>query len=174
MSEHRRLRDRLARLRGSPEAIARGAAIGMVVTFTPTIGLQTILVLGIATLLRASRPAAIVPTFFTSPVTIPPIFGFTYYLGSWFWPGPAPSRVSAALVGVGEELSTQGLLAVRERLDVLLDLGLDVLIAMWIGGLIVGVATAAITYPLTRRAVIRRRGRRKWKAEKADFDINPK
>lgn len=156
----RRLLEWIGRLRGSPEAIAGGLAIGMVVTFTPTIGFQTLIVLGLATLLGASRPASIVPTWLTSPVTIPPIFGFTYYVGSFFWPGPAPSRVSAAMVAVARDLASVDFLALQEQLDILLALGRDVFVAMWIGGLLVGAVAAAITYPLALRAVTRLRRRR--------------
>ena len=44
-------------LKGSPRAIALGTAIGMVITFTPTIGFQMALGAFFATLVGASRPA---------------------------------------------------------------------------------------------------------------------
>jgi uncharacterized protein (DUF2062 family) len=136
----------------------------MVVAFTPTIGFQTLIVLGIATLLNANRPVAIVPTWLTNPVTIPPVYAFTYYLGSFLWPGPDPATVTRAMRAATEELESLDFLALQEQLGVFLGLGLDVFIAMWIGGLIVGAIAAGIAYPLTLRTVVRlRERRRRWR-----------
>jgi uncharacterized protein (DUF2062 family) len=132
----------------------------MIVAFTPTIGFQTLMVLGIATLVNANRPVSIVPTWLTNPFTIPPVYAFTYYLGSFFWPGPEPGSVARAMRAAARELESLDFFAFRAQLDVFLDMGLDVFIAMWIGGLIVGAIAAAITYPLTLRAVVRLRERR--------------
>jgi uncharacterized protein (DUF2062 family) len=156
----------LLRLRGSPEAIARGVAIGMVVAFTPTIGFQTLLALGASTLLNGNRPVAVVPTWITNPITIPPIYGFTYYLGSFFWPGPEPGLVAAAMNEAADELRSLGFLALRDQLGVFLELGLGVFGAMWIGGFIVGGIAAAISYPLTRQAVTALRARYRQRARR--------
>jgi uncharacterized protein (DUF2062 family) len=158
-----RARDRLewlVRLRGSPRAIAGGVAIGLVVAFSPTIGFQTLLALGIATLLNASRPAAIVPVWVTNPVTIPPIYAFTYYVGSFFWPGAGAQAVTRAIADAAAELNALGFLALRAQLDVFLGLGADVLVPMTIGGLVVGSAAAAVAYPFTLYAVTALRARR--------------
>lgn len=160
----RRFLNWLIRLRGSPHAIARGVAIGMIIAFTPTIGFQSLLVLGIATLLNANRPVSLVPTWLTNPVTIPPVYAFTYYIGSLFRPGPEPAGVARAVRAAAEELESLDFLALRAQLGVFLDLGLDVFIPMWIGGLIVGSVAAAIAYPLTIRTVVHmRRHRSHWR-----------
>ena len=156
----RRFLNWLIRLRGSPQAIARGMAIGMIVAFTPTIGFQTLITLGVATLLNANRPVSIVPTWLTNPFTIPPVYAFTYYLGSFFWPGPELANVTRAMRAAAKEMESLNFLAFREQLGVFLDLGLDVFMPMWIGGLIVGSIAAAIAYPLTLRTVGRLRERR--------------
>jgi uncharacterized protein (DUF2062 family) len=156
----RRFLNWLIRLRGSPQAIARGVAIGMIVAFTPTIGFQTLIALSIATLLNANRPVSIVPTWLTNPFTIPPVYAFTYYLGSFFWPGPEPASVTRAMHAAAEDLESLDFLALREQIGVFLDLGMDVFMPMWIGGLIVGSIAAAILYPLTLRTVVRLRERR--------------
>lgn len=132
----------------------------MVVAFTPTIGFQVVMALGIATLLNANRPVSIVLTWITNPLTIPPVYAFTYYLGSFFWPGPEPASVGRAVRDAARELESLDLLAFRAQLEVFLALGLDVFAAMWIGGLIVGACAAAIAYPLTLRTVMRLRERR--------------
>jgi uncharacterized protein (DUF2062 family) len=149
----------LVRLRGSPEAIAGGAAVGMFVAFTPTMGVQTVLALALATVVNANRPVAIVPIWITNPVTAAPIYAFTYYVGSFFWPGPRVSVVARALADASRELASLDALALRQQLGVFLDLGVDVFAALTIGGILVGGIAAAIAYPLTLRLVVRLRAR---------------
>jgi uncharacterized protein (DUF2062 family) len=57
-------------------------------------------------------------------------------------------------------------LALRGQLDVFLALGVDVFVAMWIGGLVVGSIAAAITYPITLRTVETLRARRSKRRKK--------
>lgn len=150
----------LVRLRGSPHAIARGVALGILVAFTPTIGVQTLLALGLATLLNANRPAAAAPVWLTNPVTIPPVYAFTYYLGSFFWPGPDRSDVARLMRDAAHELQSLDFLALGARLQLFIDLGIDVFVPLMIGGLLTGGLIAAVAYPLTLRLVIELRGRR--------------
>lgn len=128
--------------------------------FTPTIGIQGLLALAIATLLNVNRPVAVVLTWLTNPITIPPVYAFTYYLGSFFWSGPGIAAATRAMREAAGELASLDLLALRAQLDVLLGLGIDIFVPMWIGGFLVGGLAAAIAYPLTLRAVVQFRGRR--------------
>jgi uncharacterized protein (DUF2062 family) len=156
----RRFLNWLLRLRGSPRAIAGGVGVGLVVAFTPTIGFQGLLALAIATLLNVNRPVAVVLTWLTNPLTIPPVYAFTYYLGSFFWPGPGMAEATRAMREAAGELASLDLLALRAQLDVLVGLGIDIFVPMWIGGFLVGGVATAIAYPLTLRAVVEFRGRR--------------
>lgn len=162
------------RLRGSPDAIARGVAVGMLVTFTPTPGFQMALALGLATLMNANRPVSIVPTWITNPVTAAPIYAFTYYLGSFFWPGPAPRTVATAMRTAAVELESLDFLALRAQLDVFLGLGVDVFVCMWIGGLLVGAVAAAIAYPLTLRTVTRLHALRRRRRSRPTPPLSPR
>ena len=67
----------------------------------------------------------------------------------------------ACLRDAARELEGFDFLALRSQLGVFLDLGIDVFVPLWIGGLIVGALAAGITYPLTLRAVVRLRKRRR-------------
>ena len=64
--------------RKSPEALARSAAVGLLVAFTPTVGVQIPIVLFIWAMLRRSwpfsAPAAIAWTFVSNVFTVPPIY----------------------------------------------------------------------------------------------------
>lgn len=156
----------LIRLRGSPRAIAGGVAVGIIVAFTPTIGFQMLLALTLATLLKANRPVSLAATWISSPVTAAPIFAFTYYVGSFFWPGPGAAGVAQALREASRELQSLDVLALRHQLNVFLGLGVDVFVPMLIGGLLVGGLAAAIAYPLTLRTVVKLRARRERRREK--------
>ncbi len=156
----------LIRLRGSPRAIAGGVAVGTFVAFTPTIGFQTVLALALATLLNANRPISIIPTWISNPVTAAPIYAFTYYVGSFFWPGPETATVAHALREASRELKTLDFLALRRQLGVFIDLGVDIFVPMLIGGLLVGGMAAAIAYPLALRAVVALRARRSRRRRK--------
>jgi uncharacterized protein (DUF2062 family) len=120
----------------------------------PRRSLPRVISLGIATLLSANRPVCIVPTWLTNPVAIPPVYAFTYFLGSFFWPGPDPAEVTRAMAAAAEELGALDLLAIRAQLGVFLDLGM------------VGMVAAAVTYPVTLRTVQRLRARRKRRGAK--------
>ena len=140
-------------LKGSPGAIALGAAIGVFVAFTPTVGLQMVLAALIATLVGASRPAAIIPAWITNPLTIPPIFALTYWVGSLFWSGPPVADVYARLVTVIKGLEKLSWYAFVEQFKAFFKIGAELFIPLCIGGAIVGCVCAAASYPLVLWAV---------------------
>ncbi len=151
-------------LRGSPHAIALGMACGFFVAFTPTVGAQAILVVLLATLVNANRPVAILPIWITNPVTMAPIYAFTHWIGSFFWAGSDPERAEDQLAAGAEQIEALDPLSARARVEVFLDMGLDVFVPLWIGGVLVGLVSAAIAYPLTLRLVTRLRERPPFKA----------
>lgn len=140
-------------LKGSPEAIALGTAIGVLIAFTPTIGFQMLLGAFIATLVGASRPAAMVPAFITNPVTIPPVYAFTYWLGRFMWRGPSVAEVYSRLVGTVRALGRLSWYEFSSQFAQFLKMGADVFVAMMIGGVIVGGILGAASYPLVLHAV---------------------
>ncbi len=57
--------------------LARGVAVGLFIGLTPTVGVQTILMLVVSVLLRANFPAAFIASCINNPVTFPVFyFGF--------------------------------------------------------------------------------------------------
>lgn len=57
--------------------LARGVAVGLFIGLTPTVGIQTALMLGASALLRANFPAAFLASCLNNPVTFPAFyFGF--------------------------------------------------------------------------------------------------
>ena len=74
--------DRFLRLHGSPEQIAWGAAVGLFVAMTPTMGIQTYLAVPLAALFKINKVAAAATVWLTNPVTAPFIYGFNYMAGA--------------------------------------------------------------------------------------------
>jgi uncharacterized protein (DUF2062 family) len=134
----------------TPHRLALGVAIGMFVAFTPTIGLQTILAVGLAALLRANKLICIPLVWVTNPVTGVPIYALCYRLGAGLigsHPHP-PQEHIGPVMGPAEQVLSQGL----GRL-VAWDFWRDILAGLtrvgaqlWVGCLLVGFVLAVISY----------------------------
>ncbi len=68
-------------IRGGPESIARGMAIGLFIGLTPTMGFQTVLLLLACLLLAGNFPTAFVASFVTNPFTVAPLYWAYHELG---------------------------------------------------------------------------------------------
>lgn len=149
-------------LHGTPAAIARGAAIGMLIAFTPTVGFQMLLALAVATVFGASRALAVAMVWISNPVTIPAMFAGTYWVGSWFWPGPPVTRVRELLEGTLAGLQHFDMWEMWGQFVAFLGIGRDVIIPLTIGGVLVGGLLAVPTYFMTYALFMRlHRGRRR-------------
>jgi len=87
---------RVMSLNDTPHRIALGVAVGIFVTWTPTIGLQMILTLVLATLLKANKFVGLPFVWISNPLTFIPIYGPNYWLGS-------------AILGKGDESALKSL-----------------------------------------------------------------
>jgi uncharacterized protein len=146
-------------LRASPHEIALGCAVGAFISITPLLGVQTFLAVALASLLRASVPAAIVGTFVGNPISWPVIWASTYAMGLQI----------VGLEGVFDPAAFESKFlqlwaAVLERSPHILDataaLLWPLLWPMLAGSLPVGLLTAAVVYYISRNAVRAWRNRR--------------
>jgi len=152
----------LVSLRGSPEAIGRGVAIGFFVAFTPTIGLQVIAAAFLSTLFNANRLAALLPVWITNPATMPFVFTFTYWVGRFFWPGPPVSEVTRVLYRTVRKLATLDFWEIYDQFVVFTAFSRNIFIPLIIGGVLVGATTGTLAYFLTVTTLRRyHRGRSK-------------
>lgn len=133
-------------LRGSPEAVALGTAIGVFVAFTPTIGFQMLLAVILATAMRASRPAAVVFTWISNLATFVPVYGFTYWVGSLLWKGPPLQRVYNRLAAAAVEIFSVRVHEFVKAFLELLEIGWEIYLPMLIGGVVVGLVAGASCY----------------------------
>lgn len=139
---------RFIRLQASPESLARGVALGLFISTTPTMGLQTFMALFFAALFRCSKLCAVVAAQFTNAITGPFIFLGTYYLGSIILDSPFDQGKLDHLLesfkwGRVWELGFSIFPVLWEGL---MGLGPSVFASLTVGGLIVGSVLAAIGY----------------------------
>jgi uncharacterized protein (DUF2062 family) len=78
---------RLARIKGTPYALAAGFACGAAVSFTPFVGFHFIISALIAWIIRANALAAVIGTAVGNPWTFPFIWAWVYGLGVWMGVG---------------------------------------------------------------------------------------
>lgn len=74
--------ERFIRIRGNPREIALGFALGIFVGMSPTMGVQIIIAVFIAALLKWNKISATIAVFITNPFTAPFIYGTTYLVGA--------------------------------------------------------------------------------------------
>lgn len=139
----------LVSLRGSPRAIGLGAASGMFVAFTPTYGVQLFLAPLVATLIGGNRPASLGPVWITNPVTLPPCYAFTYWVGTMFWSGPPVSEVYQMLVKTVGQLTTLDFWKIMDQFTLFFRMLGEIMIPLIIGGVLVGLMFGALTYVMT-------------------------
>lgn len=72
---------RLKRLREKPETIARGFAVGVFSGSFPFFGLQMMIAIVLAILLKGNKITAMMATWISNPFTYLPIFFFNFQLG---------------------------------------------------------------------------------------------
>lgn len=148
---------RFVRLRGLPEEIAKGVALGIFIGMTPTFGFQMAIALFFAYLLKENRLAAVLGVWITNPVTAPFIYAIEYEMGRII--------MSLPRVQLPEELTVKAYAV----------LGWDILFPMWVGGIISGLILGSLSYYLTLRAIPAVKGwrvprwpRRHWHRKKKD------
>lgn len=127
----------------TPRSIALGAALGTFIAFTPTVGMQMVLVLLIAwltkPLFRFNQVAALVAVYISNPVTTLPIYWFNYYIGTFFVPGDLTRQQLAEL------LNYDGFVAWWRSLWALtIEIGSPLVL----GSVLVGLCCAFAVYPV--------------------------
>ena len=120
---------KLTELRESPDKTARGLALGVFIGFLPIIGFQVITAITIALFTRASKVAAAVGTHVTNPWTTIPILILDYYVGC-FVLGRHACFPHVDFSSFGALLSS----------------GKEILVPMFVGGVILGSVFSVLSY----------------------------
>jgi uncharacterized protein (DUF2062 family) len=135
--------ERLRDLPGEPHYVAKGMAIGVFVSMTPTIPFHTLIALALAFIFRASKIAAAIGVWFSNPLTIPIFYFASFQVGRLLFGN------LAACSGACESITE------------LLKLGVQVALATIVGGVVVGLGPATAAYFITRTIVVRMKSRQK-------------
>ena len=122
---------RIKNLKGNPRSIASGMAIGVFIGLTPTIPFHTVMILLITSLLSSSRIAGLIGAIVISnPVTIPIYYYLAYYLGKWVTSFEMKLPHTYSIIDIARA-------------------GWELVLTMLIGGVILGIIPAVITYFFT-------------------------
>lgn len=142
----------------TPHRIAWGVFIGAMIAFTPTLGLQIIFYLLVATLLRANKVSGIPILFISNPLTAVPLYYATWSVGATLLHPEDGGRVvtrdtiKAQLGETGHALKETGLSRLFD-LELWMDAGRVLLSTgdeLWVGGFILGLVTGIPLYFATR------------------------
>lgn len=137
----------------TPHRIALGLAIGIFITWTPTMGFQMILTVMVAALMRANKFVGVPFVWISNPVTLVPIYAPNFLVGSWILPGDYSVRkfcesVSKAAFAGGGWMN---------KIGAWWEATIDFFWPLWVGSVVVGLVLALPTYFVTRWAVTRYR-----------------
>ena len=164
----------LLHLDDTAHQIAMGAAIGVLIALTPTIGLQMLLVLLATSAVRANKVAGLPMPWITNPVTILPIFSLNYVVGHALVGGPGPQQFIKRLTTLMEQAAAHDL-PWLDWLKGWWHLMIDMAAPLWVGSLIVGVAAGLVAYGIMYYliTVYRRHHRRRLALAQAEAAAAP-
>jgi len=141
-------------LRGNPQVVAKGLAVGVFAGCFPFFGLQSLIGLFLATVVRGSKVAAYAATWISNPLTYVPLYIFNYKIGK-------------LLLGI--EDATLPILDL-ESFTAFKELGSTFAITLLTGSLVVGIILGGISYfyglAILERLQHRRGNRRRLKRKK--------
>jgi len=125
---------RFLKIRGAPREIALGFALGIFVAMSPTMGFQMAIAIPIAAMLKWNKIAAAMAVWVSNPLTVPIIYGPTYFIGAKIM--GMPLGLNAANAASGSTM-----VAFAEKAPKIFG-------AMTLGGVVLGLPLAVISYYL--------------------------
>ncbi len=133
---------KLLRLRGTPHSIAMGAAIGVFIGLTPTIPFHTITILAVSVVTRTSLIAALITSVVVcNPLTYIAIYYFSLLLGNLVTPFTLNWEKIKSVLNV---VLSDG--SLEARIQPLLSVGYEATIVMLVGGTVLALPFAILTY----------------------------
>jgi len=157
--------EKVRALHGDPHYVALGMGIGVFVAITPTIPFHTILVILLAVVFKASKPAAILGVWVSNPFTVVFLYFACYKTGHLFFEDASGGLESIYLLI--EHL--EGDFHYTEKLDhfvMFMKTQLRTFMIMNFGGIVLGVPAGVGSYYVTRVYFDRRKARRAKKQER--------
>ena len=128
----RYLQVRFLRMRSSPEAIARGIAAGVFAGSFPLMGLQMIIGVAIASIVRGNRVMAAASTWISNPLTYVPLFWLNFQVGRWLLRFPPTTELSID--------------SSSWHWNTFMSMGVQVFFSLMVGSFVVGLAVSVLGY----------------------------
>jgi len=110
-----------------PQLLAKGAALGLFIACTPTLGIQMFISAAMAILLRVNLPISLAATWITNVATAPFFYYFCYRVGLFLLGGNIPASEVAPFLGKWKIFA-------------------KIAYPLWVGSLIVGTVIALVGY----------------------------
>ena len=150
---------RFLRLKGDPRSLAFGTAIGVFVGVTPTMPLHTIVILLLALLTRTSAVAAILASWLVcNPLTYIPIYYFSTVVGNALTPYELNwEKIQKVVEGLA---SSSGYLP---AVKLVAGIGLEAIIVLLVGGVVLALPCAVVSYCLALPVFVKIRQKRSEK-----------
>lgn len=145
--------ERFLRIRGQPREIALGFALGLFVGMTPFMGVQTVIAVPLAALLKWNKISAAVAVWFTNAATAPFIYSVTYIVG-------------ARIAGIKKAFSWSDIESFSAVYRLILNTP-EIIWAMVIGGAILGLPLAIAGYYVALFVVVRYQQKKRIKRAKS-------
>lgn len=139
----------------TPHRIALGVAVGIFVTWTPTIGFQMLLCILIAALLGANKFVGLPFVWMSNPLTVVPIYWPSFLLGNWILQGQANPEGFKTAARVAMTFQAEGNLVMRliGRIQAWWAATIDIFLPLWLGSLLIATLLALCTYLIISRVV---------------------
>jgi uncharacterized protein (DUF2062 family) len=125
-----------------PHRLALGCAVGIFVMFTPTLGIQSLLVVAIAWALRANKIIGLPVLWISNPATVAPIYGVCYLVGARILGLRQPAAEA------WKQLETSATAVAAPPLKFWWNRIVDLAAPLWVGGIVVGLLASIPTYYL--------------------------
>lgn len=143
---------KVMRQEGTPESVGRALFIGVWTGFVLPVGFQTFPALLLAFIFKANKALTWIATNISNPVSIIVIYPIQCYVGSLlifkpFQLSTLKEKFGSVFRALQQDISW------AEKGQAFLDLGLDILITFFVGGLFLGTILGLIGYWFGSRAV---------------------
>jgi uncharacterized protein (DUF2062 family) len=132
---------RFLKIRGRPREIALGFSLGILIGMSPFMGLQTAIAVFFAALLKWNKLSAALGIWITNPATAPFIYGSTYLIG-------------AKLIGIRKAYQPVDEFTF-ETTSNLFQRTPEILWALVLGGIIIGLPLSVIGYFFSYSAILK-------------------
>jgi len=151
----KRIYERFVKIRGEPHKIALGFSLGLFVGMSPSMGVQMPIAIFIAALLKWNKISSAAGVWIKNPLTAPFIYSITYFTG-------------ARILGIKKGFHPPAEMDIG-LLEKFAQKAPEIIWALLLGGLIIGIPLAVAGYYLSLAAVKQYQARLKqklWKHRK--------